>query len=136
MTNYSSLNNWYQDFNTTFELCQLEENCFDAVIAATSFHWISSKIRYSKTAKILKNIGKSVIDSDKFQQTCFMEIMSKLTYKIDDYLALLSTLSPYIAMKSSIRHTLFEHIRSTLQKKHGNKIDLSYLSVLQMTKKI
>ncbi len=171
--------------NTTFEGCQLEKNCFDAVIAATSFHWISSKIRYSKTAKILKDngflillwntppqpsfklynelldsiyetyaphiqgyenienhktnidaLGKSVIDYGKFQQTFSMEIISKLTYEIDDYLALLSTLSPYIAMKSPIRQTLFERIRSTLQKNHGNKIDLSYLSVLQMTKKI
>lgn len=171
--------------NTTFEACELEKDCFDAVIAATSFHWISSEIRYAKTSEILREngflillwntppqpsyklysqlldsvyksyapeikgyedienhkknihtIGKSVVDSGKFQHTFSMEIISKVTYEIDDYLVLLSTLSPYIAIKSSIRKTLFKRLYSTFKKNHGDKIDLSYLSILQIAKKI
>lgn len=43
--------------NTTFEEWELEVKTFDAVLAATSFHWIAPEIRYLKTASALKKDG-------------------------------------------------------------------------------
>ncbi|MDJ0729071.1 MAG: class I SAM-dependent methyltransferase [Crocosphaera sp.] len=171
--------------NTTFEEWELQRNLFDAVVAATSFHWISSKIRYPKTAKSLKNNGflilfwntppqpsydtyqeslesiyqtyvpglkgyedilfqqqnlnilsKMTIESGKFKHLFSDNLISKVTYTIDDFLGLLSTLSPYIAMKSETRNILFERLSASLTKNNGKMINLSYLSVLQIFEKI
>ncbi len=46
-----------QIINTTFEEWELTNQKFDAVLAATSFHWITPKIRHIKTAKSLKDNG-------------------------------------------------------------------------------
>ncbi len=170
--------------NTTFEEWELEAGQFDAVMAATSFHWISTEFADKKTAEALKtdgflillwntapqpsyeiyqelldsvyqtyapdlkgyeeiaihqknisNFGKKVIDSGNFQNLFSEELICELTYDIDDYLALLSTLSPYIAIDSERRNTLFENLSATLKNYHGNTINLSYLSVLQIAQK-
>lgn len=170
--------------NTTFEEWELEKSQFDAVLAATSFHWVSPKVVYTKAAEALKsdgflillwntppqpsyeiyqelldsvyhtyapdlkgyeaianhkknigNLGKRVIDSGKFQNLFSEELICEVTYDIDDYLALLSTLSPYIAMESDSRNTLFENLSKTLKDKHGNILNLSYLSLLQIAQK-
>jgi hypothetical protein len=34
--------------NTTFEEWELELERFNAVLAATSFHWVSPEVRYAK----------------------------------------------------------------------------------------
>lgn len=171
--------------NTTFEEWELEKNQFDAVLAATSFHWISSEVRYAKTAEALKtdgflillwntppqpsqeiyrelldsvyqtyapdikgyeaiathqknigSFGNAVIDSGKFQNLVSEELISEVTYDVDDYLALLSTLSPYIAMESARRHSLFKNLGTVLKNHHGNNIHLSYLSALQVAQKV
>lgn len=43
--------------NTSFEEAILEADRFDAVLAATSFHWISAEIAYPKAAHTLKQNG-------------------------------------------------------------------------------
>ncbi|NEQ36583.1 MAG: class I SAM-dependent methyltransferase [Okeania sp. SIO3I5] len=170
--------------NTTFEECELEKSQFDAVVAATSFHWVSSEIGYLKTAEALKtdgflillwntspqpnqevyqkllepiyqiyaphikgyeaiathqknisSLGNKVIDSGKFQNLISEELICEVTYKVDDYLALLGTLSPYIAMDSEQRYTLFANLGKTLGNHHGDRIDLSYLSRIQVAQK-
>lgn len=45
----------------TFEEIALPENSFDLVYAATSFHWIESSIKYSKTYNLLKDRGHLAI---------------------------------------------------------------------------
>ena len=171
--------------NTTFEEWELEKSQFDAVLAATSFHWVSPQVVYTKAAEALKsdgflillwntppqpsyeiyqelldsvyqtyapglegyeaianhqknlgNIAKKIIDSGKFQNLFSEEIISEVTYDIDDYLALLSTLSPYIAMEADSRNTLFENLSKTLKNNRGSIINLSYLSVLQIVQKV
>lgn len=47
--------------NTTFEDWALGERKFDAVLAATSLHWVSPEIRYSKTAAALRNNGSLIL---------------------------------------------------------------------------
>ena len=170
--------------NTTFEQWELEVGQFDAVLAATSFHWVSKEVAYQKSAEALKTdgflillwntppqpsyqiyqelldsvyqdyapdlkgyealsthqknistLGNGVIDSGKFQNLVSQELICELTYDVDDYVALLSTLSPYIAIDSERRNTLLENLSAALKNHHGNTLNLSYLSVLQIAQK-
>lgn len=59
-----------------------------------------------------------------------------VTYSIDDYLTLLSTLSPYIALDSQQRTSLFAGLQTTLERHCGSTIQLSYLSGFHIAKKI
>lgn len=47
--------------NTTFEDWELGEQKFDAVLAATSLHWVSPEIRFSKTAAALRDNGALIL---------------------------------------------------------------------------
>ncbi|NEO53329.1 MAG: class I SAM-dependent methyltransferase [Okeania sp. SIO3B5] len=86
--------------------------------------------------KNISSIGNAVIDSGKFQNLVSEELICEVTYDIDDYLALLSTLSPYIAMDAKQRNTLFEKLSTILKEYYGNIINLSYLSALQIAQKV
>lgn len=46
---------------TTFEEWKLTPNKFDAVLAATSFHWMNPEIAYNKVANALKNDGSLIL---------------------------------------------------------------------------
>jgi SAM-dependent methyltransferase len=47
--------------NTSFEEWELQPLEFDAVLAATSFHWISPEIGYPKAASALKESGSLIL---------------------------------------------------------------------------
>lgn len=47
--------------NTTFEDWHLGERKFDAVLAATSLHWVSPEVRFSKTAAALRDRGTLIL---------------------------------------------------------------------------
>ena len=166
--------------NTTFEEWELQPNKFDAVIAATSFHWVSPEVGYPKVNKalkdngslillwnkepqpsyevyqildevyqkqvpalsryedngtqerILKGLGKNILKSGLFRDLVYEQIECDRTYTIDDYLMLLSTLSPYITLDSQQRDALFDDLRDTLHKHLGNTIETSYLSAFHV----
>ena len=168
--------------NTTFEDWSSDRK-FDAVVAATSFHWISPEVRNAKTAAVLKDngllillwntppqpsyevfqslkevyqsyapelakyetyqnyqqnlgkIGQGVIESGYFKDLTTQQTITKVTYSIDDYLTLLSTLSPYIRLESEQRQTLFAELKRVLKLNYGNNLDLDYLSLLQIVYK-
>ena len=168
--------------NSTFEEWKSERK-FDAVVAATSFHWISPEVRNAKTAAVLKNngllillwntppqpsyevfeslrevyqnyapelakyetyqnyrqnlakIGQGVIESGYFNDLATHQLISKVTYSIDDYLTLLSTLSPYIRLDSKQRQTLFTELKRVLKLNHSTNLNLDYLSMLQIAYK-
>jgi ubiquinone/menaquinone biosynthesis C-methylase UbiE len=170
--------------NTTFEEWQLENERFNAVIAATSFHWISPEIAASKSAAALaergsmillwntapqpayevyavlrevyetwapaisgyeeiatheqnlRRQGQAVIDSGLFEGFVWEQLVCDITYSIDDYLALLSTLSPYIRLDRQQRDSLFAGLREALEKHCGSSLQTSYLSVIQIAQKI
>ncbi len=86
--------------------------------------------------KNISGLGNKVTDSGKFQNLVSEELICEVTYEVDDYIALLSTLSPYIAMDSEQRHTLFANLRTSLHNYYGNTIKLSYLSALQVARKV
>lgn len=169
--------------NTTFEEWTLEKQKFDAVIATTSFHWVTPEIRNEKTAAALKEngvlillwntppqpnyqifqslkniyltyapdlaqyeehqayqqnlaqIGQEVINSGYFKDLISEQLISKVVYSIDDYLTLLSTLSPYIRLTTVERNTLFTQLKQRLENTSNNQLELSYLSMLQVASK-
>lgn len=47
--------------NTSFEEWELESNTFDAVLAASSFHWVPSDVGYPKAAQALKESGYLIL---------------------------------------------------------------------------
>ncbi|BCL38902.1 hypothetical protein NSMS1_53490 [Nostoc sp. MS1] len=170
--------------NTSFEEWPLEPEKFDAVLAATSFHWVSPEVGYSKAAdalkdnrhlillwnmtpqpeyevyqalhevyqtqapalgryeeretqeKQLKRFGQAVIDSGRFQYLVSEQLPCEVTYTINDYLTLLSTLSPYIALDSQQKNSLFTGLQEILEKQCGSTIQVSYLSAFHIAKKI
>ncbi|WP_041740887.1 methyltransferase domain-containing protein [Calothrix sp. PCC 6303] len=169
--------------NTTFEEWELEAGKFDAVVAATSFHWMSAGVRHSKTAialkpqgylillwntppqpsyevhqqlvpvyqtlapelakyesipsylKNLNKFGQDAVDSGYFKNLVSDHLLCELIYSVDDYLALLSTLSPYIALEKSKRDSLFSALGKTLVQNYGTKIETSYLSAFHIVQK-
>ncbi|MEW6491626.1 MAG: class I SAM-dependent methyltransferase [Cyanobacteriota bacterium] len=170
--------------NTTFEEWELEAEKFDAVLAATSFHWVAPEIGYLKAATALKDngslillwnmtpqppyevyqalhevyqthapslaryeergtqeeqlrrFGQTVIDSGRFKGLVSEQLACEVTYSIDDYLLLLSTLSPYIALDPQERNSLFEGLRAVLERNCTRSILTSYLSAFQIAQKI
>jgi ubiquinone/menaquinone biosynthesis C-methylase UbiE len=178
--------------NTTFEEWELGKQQFDAVVAATSFHWITPEVRYAKTAAALtdsgllillwntppqpsyeiyqncqsiyqtyapelskyeshqdyqQNIGEiaqEAIASGYFQDLMTHQAIISVNYTVDDYLTLLSTLSPYIRLASEQRNVLFVELKAELSRsvdevqslnKQNQQLELSYLSLLQIAHK-
>lgn len=169
--------------NITFEEWELETERFNAVLAATAFHWVSPEIAYPKAADALKDNGslillwntapqpryevyqvleqvyqalapslagyeerktqqqslrrqgQAVINSGRFKGLVSEQLVCEVTYSIDDYLALLSTLSPYIRLDPQKRDALFEGLRETLERTCGN-IQASYLCAFHIAQKI
>lgn len=152
-------------YNSTFEDYPLNGQVFDAVVAATSFHWVSPAVACSKSAAALKPGGAlillwatppqpssklcqqlqpvydcfglstlgeeqqrtqayyqqnfetfahTVADSGYFDLTKVALEAHTSTYSIDKYLALLSTLSPYIALAENVSTHLFEGLEKVL----------------------
>ncbi len=60
----------------------------------------------------------------------------QVNYAIDDYLQLLTTYSPCIALSSSVRDDLLTQLRQVLERDCGEGIPLSYLSIFHIAKKI
>lgn len=154
--------------NSTFEDFSLAHQKFDAVLAATSFHWIPPEIACQKSAAALKPNGslillwatplqpseeicqylscvyeqyglsalgkeqhrtqahyqssfeifaKAVNESGCFQTTSVDMQKHQSIYSIEKYLALLSTLSHYIALEEQLRNDLFIAIGERLAEK-------------------
>ncbi len=154
--------------NSTFEDYALQPQTFDAVLAATSFHWISPEIACQKSAAALKpggslillwatppqpsdemgeylqpiyeqyhlaEMGKeqcrteayyrsnfelfaeTVSQSGYFQSSAVEIKRHQTLYSIEKYLALLSTLSPYIALEASVQNDLLSDLGDRLAEK-------------------
>jgi cyclopropane fatty-acyl-phospholipid synthase-like methyltransferase len=173
--------------NTTFEEWELTST-HDAVLAANSFHWISSEIKYIKTANALKTngflillwnitfkpqdevyqilheiyqreaptlsstlhqdggreiheaelgkFGQAIIDSGLYHNLMSEHFSYELTYSIDDYLALLGTFSPCIALESHLRDSLFSSMKQELEKNWGKSFQVPCLASFHIAKKI
>ena len=169
--------------NSTFEDWELSSNKFDAVVATTSFHWITPEVRTRKSASALKDdgylillwntppqpstkilqrlkpvyqthapelaqqediqnhqdnlakFGREILDSGYYRDLVSEQTIAKVDYSIDEYLTLLTTLSPYIRLESSQRNTLLVELKKVLESKYGDRLELSYLSMFQIARK-
>jgi len=86
--------------------------------------------------KNFRSFGKFAIDSGRFQDLLSEELVCEVSYSIDDYLTLLSTYSPYIALEQQNRDSLFAGLREALEKNCGGSIEVSYLSGFHIARKI
>jgi ubiquinone/menaquinone biosynthesis C-methylase UbiE len=83
----------------------------------------------------LGQMGQEVIDSGYFKDLMQEQIITQVTHNADDYLTLLSTLSPYIKLTEQQRATLFAQLKQRLESNYGNQLKLSYLSMMQIARK-
>jgi SAM-dependent methyltransferase len=169
--------------NTSFEEWEPIDRSFDALVAATSWHWVAPTSKHIKAASALK-IGGSLIllwntalqppthifdklseifdryipsfakykdrDTQLSEARIFGEaaiaslLFSRLVeeyysievnYPIEDYLALLTTYSPCIALSPEARHQLLGELRQVLEQTCGEHIPLSYLSIFHIARK-
>ncbi len=84
----------------------------------------------------LRRFGQNIIDSGRFKDPVSELLPCEVTHSIDDYLALLSTYSPYIALDPQKRHSLLEGLRKTLERNCGRSIQTSYLSAFHIAQKV
>ena len=154
--------------NSTFENWPLPAQKFDAVLAATSFHWISPEVACSKSAAALKPNGslillwatppqpseeilqyiqpvyerfdlgdvgreqhrtqtyyqssfetfaKTIGNSGWFEMTPVQSMVHHSLYSIEKYMALLSSLSGYIALAPQVRSDLFSELSDRIANK-------------------
>jgi SAM-dependent methyltransferase len=80
----------------------------------------------------LQALGENAVNSGYFNYVATKELIIEVTYSISDYLLLLSTYSPYIALTNESRQNLFKAIEECLQETCGEGIMLSYLSMVQL----
>ncbi|WP_323243242.1 class I SAM-dependent methyltransferase [Synechococcus sp. BA-124 BA4] len=162
---------------TSLEEWKPHQEQFDAVVAASSFHWIPPEIANPKAARALRQngwlillwnkelqppvqthealrtiyrrhapeldrpyedaatvagilavLGQPLLESPLYQgaheSRCVVE--SRLT--IDDYLTLLTTYSPFLALDPAVREALLAELRQALERLHGESVPLTYTS--------
>jgi SAM-dependent methyltransferase len=170
--------------NTSFEEWELKPLEFNAVLAASSFHWISPEVGYPKAANalkengylillwnkelqpsyevyqslsqvyqlhtpsldryenqetqeyILRQLGNMAIDSGKFKGLISGQVISEVTYTVDDYLTLLNTYSPYLKLAPENKESLFLGLRRCIEDDFGGSLQLSYISAFHITQKV
>lgn len=83
----------------------------------------------------LTQFGQELEDSGLFTDIIFTHIIGEKTYSVDDYLALLSTLSPYIALDNQTRQNLFSDLQDTLLKTAGETFSTTFLAAAHVAQK-
>jgi SAM-dependent methyltransferase len=170
--------------NTSFEEWKPVDREFDAIVAATSWHWVSPANKHQQAASLLKNTGALVLlwnttmmppwevfesltetfrqylpafaeyknrDREVLELNIFADAaissglfsnlqtevqVNEVNYAIDDYLQLLTTYSPCIALAPEHRSELLDRLREILVKNCGVQLPLCYLSVFHVATKI
>lgn len=170
--------------NALFEDWELTVEKFDAVLAATAWHWVSPDVAYTKAAAALKDNGalillwnvvpqpadeifqllkpvyqihapsladrldlntyseqlrgfdRQIVNSGYFQGLIYEQMAYEITYNIDNYLLLLTTLSPYIQLPPEQREALLLGLRNKLIKNCVPGVSLTHLAAIQIVRKI
>ncbi|WP_309728979.1 class I SAM-dependent methyltransferase [Chamaesiphon sp. OTE_75_metabat_556] len=169
--------------NTSFEEWEPVDREFDAIVAATSWHWVSPEHKHQQAAALLKNTGALVLlwnttmmpprevfeslteifrqylpafaeykdrDREVRELNIFVDTaissglfsnlqtevqVNEVNYAIDDYLQLLTTYSPCIALAPERRSELLDRLREILVQNCGAQLPLCYLSVFHVALK-
>lgn len=83
----------------------------------------------------LSLIAEEVINSGYFGNLITDRVITSVSYTIEDYLTLLSTLSPYIRLEPKQRSHLLAELGQILQLNYGGNLELNYLSLIQIAEK-
>ncbi len=93
-----------------------------------------SLVRYEGAeiqSEILKGFGQEILDSGYFRDLVVEQTACEVTYSIEDYLKLLSTLR---RLEPQTKALLFAGLREKLEK-FGDSVQLSYLSAVHVARK-
>ncbi len=121
---------WNTQPQPEYDICQALDEVYQ--IEAPSLAGYEER---STQEESLRRQGQAAIDSSQFKDLVSEQLACEVTYSIDDYLALLSTLSPYIKLDRQKRTALFKGLRQTLERNCTTSIQTSYLSVLHIAQK-
>lgn len=100
-------------------------------------------MKYESHQEHQQNIGKiaqAAIASGYFQNLVTHQTIATVNYTVEEYLTLLSTLSPYIRLAKSAEdqcQKLFTKLKKELRRSlnQQNQLELSYLSMVQIVQK-
>jgi len=81
--------------------------------------------------EILRGFGQEILDSNCFKELVVEQTACEVTYRIDDYLKLLSTLRK---LDPQTKELLFAGLREKLEK-FGDSVQLSFLSAVHVARK-
>jgi SAM-dependent methyltransferase len=93
-----------------------------------------SLVRYEGAqiqGEILRGFGQEILDSNYFKELVVEQTACEVTYSIDDYLKLLSTLR---RLEPQAKELLFAGLREKLEK-FGDSVQLSFLSAVHVARK-
>jgi SAM-dependent methyltransferase len=93
-----------------------------------------SLVRYEGAeiqSEILNGFGQEILDSGYFKKLVVEQTACEVTYRIEDYLKLVSTLR---RLESQTKALLFAGLREKLEK-FGDSVQLSYLSAVHVARK-
>ncbi len=113
---------WNKEPQPSYEVYQILDEVYQKQVPSLS--------RYEERAtqeRILQELGENVVKSGLFKDFVYEQMECDRAYSIDDYLTLLSTLSPYIVLDSMQRDDLFNELRDALSKNLGDTIETLYL---------
>ncbi|MFM7426295.1 MAG: class I SAM-dependent methyltransferase [Elainella sp.] len=83
---------------------------------------------------IIQAVGQMAVESGQFSQLDFKYQWCQATYSAAQYLRLLSTYSPQIALPAANREQLFAGIQARIEQQ-GGQIDLTYLSACHLARR-
>jgi SAM-dependent methyltransferase len=169
---------------TSLEEWEPHQERFDAVVAATSFHWIPPEIAYPKAAGALREngwlillwnkelqpssqthealraihrrhapalerpyedadavagiiaaLGQPLLESPLFHGAQQGQWLVESLLRIDDYLTLLTTYSPFLTLDPAVRDALLAELRPALENLHGESVPLTHTSAYVMAQR-
>ncbi len=117
---------WNLTPEPNYEVYQAIEEVYQAY-APSFVRYEGAKIQ----AEILRGFGQEILDSCCFKELVVEQTASEVTYSIDDYLNLLSTLR---RLEPQAKELLFAGLREKLEK-FGDSVQLSFLSSVHVARK-
>ena len=91
--------------------------------------------RYESPAaqvEVIQDLGQVVLNSGYFDGLQTGHEWRDVTYSVEDYLALLTTYSPYLVLEPGVRTALLAELRLILQAQAGDRLDLTYLAAYHL----
>jgi ubiquinone/menaquinone biosynthesis C-methylase UbiE len=84
----------------------------------------------------LSKFGQAILDSNLYYNLTSEHFSYELTYSIDDYLALLGTFSPCIALEPQQRNSLFTTLKQALSSNWGKSLQIPCIASFHTAQKI